>query len=55
MPATDEKARDFLFGNISHGAVITVYCLSTRERLASEFRGHGFRKVESFAEIGFET
>jgi hypothetical protein len=55
MPAADEKARDLLFGNISRDAAINIYCRSTSEQLAHEFRGQGFAKIKSFPETGFET
>jgi len=55
MPAADEKARDLLFGSIGRDAVINIYCRSASDRLAGDFRAHGFSKVNSFPEIGFET
>ena len=55
MPAADEKARELLFGNIGRDAVINIYCRSASNRLAGEFCAHGFTKVNSIPEIGFET
>jgi len=55
MPAADEKARDLLFGNLSREATINIYCRSTGEEIAREFRCHGFGRVNSFPEIGFEA
>jgi hypothetical protein len=55
MPPADEKARELVFGNISPDSAINVFCRSTSERLADEFRRHGFGRVNSFPAIGFET
>lgn len=55
MPAADDKARELLFGNIDRDAIINIYCRSASNRLVGEFRAHGFAKVNSFPEIGFET
>ena len=55
MPAADQQARGLLFGNIDRNAVINIHCRGTSDRLAGEFRAHGFAKVNSFPEIGFET
>ena len=55
MPPADQKARDLVFRNISPDAAINIFCRSTSERLAHEFHGHGFLRVNSFPEIGFET
>lgn len=55
MPASDLKARELLFGNISPDAAINVHCRSTSNRIADEFRSRGFARVQAFPEIGFEA
>lgn len=55
MPAADEKARELLFGNISLTSVINIYCRSTSDSLADEFRGRGFANVNSFPSVAFEA
>jgi hypothetical protein len=55
MPPVDSRARELMFGNIDHDATIGVYCRSSSDRIADEFRGLGFTDVKAFPEIGFET
>jgi len=55
MPAADERVRELLFGGISRDSVINIYSRSISDRLAEEFRGRGFARVNSFPTIGFET
>jgi hypothetical protein len=54
MPASNPKARELRFGNISPDATITVDSRSTSKRIADEFRSRGFTKLTSFPTIGFE-
>jgi hypothetical protein len=54
MPAADSKARELLFDNINTSATINVYCKSTSNSIAEEFRRRGFKTVRPFPAIGFE-
>lgn len=55
MPLADLKARELLFDNISRSATVNVYCRSSSDSIADEFRRRGFRTVKPFPAIGFET
>ena len=54
MPASDLKARELLFENISRDAIINIHCRSTSDRIAEEFRRRGFANAKPFPMIGFE-
>ena len=55
MPEADLKARELLFDNINHDAIVHVHCRSTSDKIADEFRNRHFVNVNSFPLIGFET
>jgi len=55
MPVADECARNLLFDNMSKRVTVNVYCRSTSDRIAEEFRGRGFTAVRSFPSVSFEA
>jgi hypothetical protein len=55
MPSADVKARELLFENINRDAIVNVHCRSTSDLIVEDFRRHGFKNVNSFPAIDFET
>jgi hypothetical protein len=55
MPLSDSKARDLLFSNIRRSTIVNIYCRSSSEKIAAEFRGRGFTNVRPFPAMNFET
>lgn len=54
MPDADDRARDLLLFASSHLARVVVASGSSTERIANEFRSHGFRHVDEYPKRRFE-
>lgn len=55
MPAADERARTLLFSKSNHSARVTVCSHRQSQRIADEFREHGFTAVSVPASDTFES